>query len=310
MLHALEAQFSDTDTAYDEHGHKRWMLQTGALRDLLTLTSDELAALLLDLSIEILEKTAQGIEASELRSLREKILALVPRSKIARIETDHEALLEAQGLAARPGPAARLSPQIASTISAALKGSERLRIAYHSRGSREPSERIIEPYGVLIGIRRYLVARPVNEPKGSLRYYVADRIESAECIGEFFERDTNFDIDQQAQKAFGAFQNDAEFGEVVWKFKPEAAAHARAFHFHPTQSMEDQPDGSLIVRFTASGHLEMCWHLYMWGDSVEVLAPKALQRAQGWSHCPRFLSLPGQGSRGVERPMGLLQARS
>ena len=107
MLHALEAQFSDTDTTYDEHGHKRWMLQTGALRDLLTLTSDELAAL--DLSIEILEKTAQGIEAAELRSLREKILALVPRSKIARIETDHEALLEAQGLAARPGPAARLS---------------------------------------------------------------------------------------------------------------------------------------------------------------------------------------------------------
>ena len=165
MLHALEAQFSDTDTAYDEHGHKRWMLQTGALRDLLTLTSDELAALLLDLSIEILEKTAQGIEASELRSLREKILALVPRSKIARIETDHEHSSRLKAWPPGPGPPHDCRLEIASTISAALKGSERLRIAYHSRGSREPSERIIEPYGVLIGIRRYLVARPVNEPK-------------------------------------------------------------------------------------------------------------------------------------------------
>ena len=108
MLHALEAQFSDTDTAYDEHGHKRWMLQTGGIArppdaDLRRIGG--LRPIHRDPG-----KTAQGIEAAELRSLREKILALVPRSKIARIETDHEALLEAQGLAARPGPAAQLSP--------------------------------------------------------------------------------------------------------------------------------------------------------------------------------------------------------
>jgi hypothetical protein len=73
---------------------------------LLTLTSGELAAL--DLSIEILERNAPSIEATELRRLRETILALVPRSRIARVETDHEALLEAQGLPSRPGPAARM----------------------------------------------------------------------------------------------------------------------------------------------------------------------------------------------------------
>jgi predicted DNA-binding transcriptional regulator YafY len=27
----------------------------------------------------------------------------------------------------------------------------------------------------------------------------------------------------------------------------------------------------------ASGHLEMAWHLYQWGDKVEVLAPPALR---------------------------------
>src|SRR3954468_9035948 len=167
ILHALEAQFSETESAFDAEGHKRWRLQTGALRDLLTLTSDELAAL--DLSIETLERNAQGIEATELRRLREKILALVPRSQIGRIETDHEALLEAQGLAARPGPAARIAPQIASTISMALKSSERLNIIYHSRGSAKLSARIVEPYGVLIGIRRYLVAQPKGDINGPLR---------------------------------------------------------------------------------------------------------------------------------------------
>jgi predicted DNA-binding transcriptional regulator YafY len=290
IMHALEAQFPDAESGFDEEGRKRWRLQTGALRDLLTLTSDELAAL--DLSIEILEQNAQGVEASELRRLREKILALVPRSRITRLETDHEALLEAQGLAARPGPSARIAPQIALTISTALKSSERLRIVYHSRGSAKPTARVVEPYGVLIGIRRYLVAKSKADPAGPLRYYVAERIQTAELTGESFVRDPGFDIDRHAHKAFGAYQNDLEYGEVVWKFKPAVASHARAFLFHPTQVLEDQPDGSLIVRFCASGHLEMCWHLYMWGDQVEVLAPEILRKMVNPYRRPDFLALP------------------
>ena len=89
-----------------------------------------------------------------------------------------------------------------------------------------------------------------------------------------------------------AFQNDSEYGEVVWKFKPDVAAHARAFLFHPTQVLEDQPDGSLIVRFSASGHLEMCWHLYMWGDQVEVLAPEVLRKMVEPYRRSDFLALP------------------
>lgn len=41
--------------------------------------------------------------------------------------------------------------------------------------------------------------------------------------------------------------------------------------------MEPQEDGSLIVRFHAAGWLEMTWHLYQWGDKVEVLAPARLR---------------------------------
>ena len=152
--------------------------------------------------------------------------------------------------------------------------------------------RIVEPYAVLIGIRRYLVAKPKADTEGPIRYYVAERIQSAVLTGESFVRDPGFDINQHAQRAFGAFQNDAEFGEVVWKFKPGVASHARAFLFRPTQVLEDQPDGSLIVRFSASGHLEMCWHLYMWGDQVEVLAPEILRKMVEPYRRSDFLALP------------------
>ncbi|MHC2664577.1 helix-turn-helix transcriptional regulator [Bradyrhizobium diazoefficiens] len=290
MMQVLETLFPDTTAAFDEQGHKRWQLQTGALRDLMTLSPDELAAL--DLAIETLAKTASGVEAAELQRLKEKVLALAPRRTIARVETDHEALLEAQGLASRPGPAARIRPEIAAVISTAIKSSCRLRITYFSHARAEPVARMVEPYGVLIGIRRYLVARAKEDPDGPLRHFVAERIEAAELTDESFVRDAGFDMHDYAQKAFGAFQNDAEFGPVVWRFTPEAADHARAFVFHPRQAMEDQKDGSLIVRFSASGHLEMCWHLYMWGNKVEVLAPESLRKMIEGFRRGDFAALP------------------
>jgi predicted DNA-binding transcriptional regulator YafY len=290
LLHTLEVRFPDTEYGFDEDGRKRWKLRTGALRDLLTLSPDELAAL--DLSIEMLRRNAQGGEAAHLETLREKVVALVPRDRISRIETDHEALLEAQGLAARPGPSARLAPDVASTIAMALKACVRLKIVYLSRGASRATARLVEPYGILIGARRYLVARAASDPHGPLRHYLAENIRSAEPTGEHFERDRDFAIDTHAQKAFGTFQNDAEIEDVVWRFAPEAADHARAFVFHPAQILEDQPDGSLVVRFRAAGQLEMCWHLYTWGNRVEVLAPKSLRRMVHPYRRSDFAALP------------------
>ena len=47
--------------------------------------------------------------------------------------------------------------------------------------------------------------------------------------------------------------------------------------WHPTQSLEDQPDGGVIVRFRASGMRELAWHLFSWGQQVRILAPERLK---------------------------------
>ena len=78
---------------------------------------------------------------------------------------------------------------------------------------------------------------------------------------------------------------------MVWRFTPEAAANARDFVFHPSQVMENQEDGSLIVRFRAGGDLEMAWHLYCWGDQVEVLEPQRLADMTH-DHRPHWPGLP------------------
>ncbi|PYF12704.1 WYL domain-containing protein [Rhodobacter viridis] len=70
---------------------------------------------------------------------------------------------------------------------------------------------------------------------------------------------------------------------MVWHFAPHAAERAAGFRFHPSQRLERQKDGSLIVRFEAAGWLEMAWHLYQWGDAVKVLEPEG-QRARVEGH--------------------------
>jgi len=290
MLHALEAQFPDAQTIMDGDSRKRWRLPSAPLRDLMTMSPEELAAL--DLAVETLKRSGLAVEADELLGLREKVLALVPRSKAARLETDHEVLLEAQGLAARPGPRQRIDRKIAAAIAEAIKAGRTLDISYQARGEREPRNRQLAPYGLLTGIRRYLVARPHEDLDGQARLFVVENIRSAVLTPHTFTRDPAFNLQEFAHRSFGVFQNPEEYGEVVWRFSPGAADHARSFEFHPSQVLEDQPDGSLIVRFRAAGHLEMAWHLYMWGDDVEVLAPAALRDLVHAHRRPDFPSLP------------------
>ena len=77
MLRALEAQFTDTNISTDGEGRKRWRLPSGALRDLMSLSPEELAAL--DIATETLKRSGLAVEADDLLNLREKVVALVPR---------------------------------------------------------------------------------------------------------------------------------------------------------------------------------------------------------------------------------------
>jgi predicted DNA-binding transcriptional regulator YafY len=290
MLRVLESVFPDTAVAKDSDGRKRWRLASGVLRDLMSLSPEELAAL--DLAAETMRRSGLAAEAEHLSALREKVLALVPRSRVARLETDLEALLEAQGLAARPGPRQRIDRRIVAAIAEAIKACRMLDVDYRARDETVHRPRRLAPYGLLTGLRRYLVARPDNDPSGPMRLYVVENIGAARVASVSFERDPEFNFQAFANRAFGVFQNEEEFGEVVWRFVPEAAAHARSFELHPSQQLEEAPDGALIVRFWAAGLLEMCWHLYAWGDQVEVLAPERLRdMVHAWRRSD-FPSLP------------------
>ena len=98
----------------------------------------------------------------------------------------------------------------------------------------------------------------------------------ARITDEAFEWDPSFDLQRFAERSFGTFQENPV--KVALRFDAKAARYAAAFRFHPNQSVEENEDGSLTVRFEAGGIDEMCWHLFTWGESVTVEKPARLRR--------------------------------
>jgi predicted DNA-binding transcriptional regulator YafY len=98
-----------------------------------------------------------------------------------------------------------------------------------------------------------------------VRNFRIDLIRDADVLDESFALQDAFNITDYAARSFGVWQDPEQFGEVIWRFAPEAAERAAGFRFHPRQVLEAQDDGSLVVRFEAAGWVEMTWHLYQWG---------------------------------------------
>lgn len=276
MTRALEEMFPQCVTRVEDDRRKFWKLRADEARLMLAqgIRDSELAAL--ELAIRRADREGALMDVRALSGLRDRLLAAMPAPHARRAEADAEAVLEAHGFASRPGPRVRIEPNLLGVVGAALKGPHVLTVTY--AGGRDPDRaRRLEPHGLLLGTRRYLVAREAGGD-GQMQHYRLDRITSARLEADSFARDTEFDLSAHAARAFGSFHSETEFGEVVWRFVPDAVPTAREFLFHPSQVMTEDGDGSLTVRFFAAGHLEMAWHLYIWGDAVEVLAPESLRQ--------------------------------
>lgn len=276
MMRVFEQVFPNYETREDDERRRHWKLPVGDLKLVVSqgIRDSELVAI--DMSIRRAEREGAADEVRSLRSLRDRLLAAMPGSHARRAEADAEAMLEAQGFASRPGPKVRADLRVLQSIAAALKGPHRLTICYRGAADGEGRDRSVEPYGVLLGMRRYLIAKEVGGD-GKMRQFRLDRIAEARLEPSYFARDPSFDLSDHAARAFGSFHSDGEYGEVVWRFRPDAAEVAREFVFHPCQEITEEADGALTVRFRASGFLEMAWHLYQWGDRVDVIAPTVLR---------------------------------
>ena len=272
MRDMIVIRFPQTEVIFAENNTKRWYIPLGTLKDFVTFTAEELSAL--ETAKKALRHKLLPEKSEKLDNIINKIKANMKPSIFYKVNTDAEALLEAEGFICRPGPKLKIDNQIINTLRQAILECHQIKIKYVNKTTKKVSYNTLDPYGFLYGERNhYLVAHHSDGYFGdSVHNFILSNIKTVEILDTPFTILQDFSLKKYAEQSFGAYHEEPF--DVEWVFDKEVAEEAEQYIFHPTQSAIKNADGSLTIKFRAGGKMEMDWHLYTWGDKVKVIKPE------------------------------------
>jgi len=165
--------------------------------------------------------------------------------------------------------------RIFDLVAAGRAQSRKVRIRYPSstpRGrSQSITERLISPYFIELnpgGHGRYVIGQ--DSSIDQIRTFKIERIEHAELTSETFDIPPDFDAADRLRHAWGI--SDEETVHVRLRFQDTAAAQrVMETNWHPSQRLEFEPDGSVLMNLDVGGLVEISPWLLSWGAAIEVL---------------------------------------
>jgi len=269
MRDALQELFPQLEEVPDG-ATKRFRISGGLGNFFSSPTKEEL--LELNKTIEELRARNANTRAQTLQDLEKKIRSAMRRSVLNKLAPDLEALLRAELIAVPAGPRAVEDHEVLLTIRDGLLGMRALRFVYHG-GTTPGATRDVVPFGILFGRMNYLIAADIGTTKP--KHWRLDRIENIELLDTAAAPPAGFNLVEFANGSFGYFQTEPE--DVVLHVLPHGMDDFKNWRFYPHQTVELLPEGGALVRFRASGMLELAWHLFCWSNKIEIIAPVRLR---------------------------------
>jgi proteasome accessory factor B len=153
---------------------------------------------------------------------------------------------------------------------------EACRVVYQRPGQPEVNEFDIYPYTLLYhkGAFYGIVYQPKHE---GFIYVLIHRIQTLEPKGELFDRDPDFHLQNYLKGAFGILREKPE--DVAIQFYPPVAASIRERIWHASQSLEEQADGSVILKMKVAANSELVAWIMYWGAYAKVVGPEGLKES-------------------------------
>ena len=241
---------------------KHWRLKKGTMNFLVTFSDSEIAKL-----EKLKNLLPNQNEQKSILEIIEKIKVLNPKSNH---KTDIDILLEAQGYAVRQQPKEHLNQEILEKIELGILSQKKLKLSYmDSFGNYyEPK---VDAYGLKIGINYYLIAKE-NE---KVKTFKLSRIKNIEILEEDSFIPEDFNIQEYCNISFGVYTDEPMNVEIM--FSKETAEDVINYSFHPTQEFVQQKDGTVILKFRASGSYEIITELLKWRNEIKIISPQKLR---------------------------------
>ena len=230
------------------------------------LTRGELFAL--TLGARMLSAYAGSAYQGELEGAIARLAERLPE----QTHVDLQQLVQ-ENVLVRVGGELDLDPQIWQVLERACQRNHRVWMRYGTPG-KEVSERELDPY-VLHFSRNNPYVTEWCHLRGEVRWFRVDRIVAIEPRSETFEIDPTFDREAHFADAF-----QHEVGgipqEMTIAFDAKTAPYIRERRWHPTQMIEEQPDGGLVLRFVVRGLHEVKRWVLFYGAGARALEPPEL----------------------------------
>jgi len=160
----------------------------------------------------------------------------------------------------------------------ALVEGRKVRIVYETRSrGGEVTERVVRPYYIMPYVRSWQLIAYCEWREDELMFKV-DRIREVTLLDERYQIPDDFDLEAYLGPTWGIMRGEAgEPVDVVLRFEPEAGSWVSEEYWHPSQQVEEQPDGSVLFRLHVAVTPELVNWLLYYGRRVEVLEPPELR---------------------------------
>ncbi len=164
--------------------------------------------------------------------------------------------------------------QLLAELRKALLYQYRCRLTY-TPPHRKAADYLFDPYTLLFFNNSLYLGGYAHNRK-ALRLFLVDRVDRVELLTERFEVPEEYRADDLTGSAFGLIEGKTF--ELKVRFALEVAHLVRERLWHPSQKIEEQEDGSLILSLQVSGEKEILSWLYSYLPHVQVLEPPGLKQ--------------------------------
>ncbi|NJK35262.1 MAG: transcriptional regulator [Oscillatoriales cyanobacterium SM2_2_1] len=251
---------SDREKGY-YYSDPKWRLDT------IPLTKGELFAL--TLGARMLQSYAGSAYEPELKSAIEQLSRRIPEQTWVDLEG-----LANERVVIREGGELNLDPDIWQKLEFACQQKQRVQMTYYTAGRNAYSDRQFDPY-VLHFSRSNPYVTGFCHLRQENRWFRVDRIKSIEVLDLTFEIDPTFDAKEHFAMAF-----QHEVGgipaQISIEFDAATAPFIRERRWHPTQQIDENDDGSLILHFVVRGLAEVKRWILFYGKGAKAIAPPEL----------------------------------
>ena len=155
----------------------------------------------------------------------------------------------------------------------ACEESRVVRVRYQSASSQAEKNYQLNPYVIVIYSHSLYV---IGDSDDRVRTFKIDRVSGVELLNERFDRPNDFEASGFLEHSFGVWQRGEKPFTVRVRFTSEAAKYVAEKCWFQHQTLEEQPDGSVVLSAEILDTTAIRGWLCSFRGAAQVLEPESL----------------------------------